>query len=91
MELLALQQPIAGDLRFITTAMKITPDLERIADHAVNIAEQALELNSEPPLSPFVDLPLMAQRAQEMVRGALDALATTYTPPETACHSSSSL
>jgi len=73
MELLALQQPLARDLRFITTAMKITPDLERIADHAVNIGERALELNEEPPLAAAVDLPLMAQRAQEMVRGALDA------------------
>jgi len=73
MELLALQQPMARDLRFITTAMKITPDLERIGDHAVNISERALELNEEPPLQAMVDLPLMATRAQEMVRGALDA------------------
>jgi len=73
MELLALRQPLASDLRFITTAMKITPDLERIADYAVNISERALELNQEPPLTAVVDLPLMAQRAQEMVRGALDA------------------
>jgi len=74
METLALQQPMAGDLRFITTAMKITPDLERIADHAVNISERALELNDEPALDVLVDIPFMAQRAQEMVRGALDAL-----------------
>jgi phosphate transport system protein len=73
-ETLALQQPMAGDLRFITTAMKITPDLERIADHAVNISERALELNDEPALDVLVDIPFMAQRAQEMVRGALDAL-----------------
>jgi len=73
LELLALQQPMARDLRFITTAMKIAPDLERIADHAVNISERTLELNAEPPLGPIVDLPLMAVRAQEMVRGALDA------------------
>jgi len=74
METLALQQPMAGDLRFITTAMKITPDLERIADHAVNISERALELNDEAALDVLVDIPFMAQRAQEMVRGALDAL-----------------
>jgi len=70
---LARQQPMAGDLRFLTTAMKITPDLERIADHAVNISERVMELNEEPPLKALVDLPLMASRAQEMVRGALDA------------------
>jgi len=73
MEALALHQPMARDLRFLTTAMKITPDLERIADHAVNISERATELNSEAPLNPLIDIPLMARRAQEMVRGALDA------------------
>ncbi len=72
-EILALQQPMASDFRFITTAMKITPDLERIADHAVNISERALELNEEPALTALVDIPFMAQRAQEMVRGVLDA------------------
>jgi phosphate transport system protein len=72
-ELLARNQPLAGDLRFITTAIKITPDLERIADHAVNIAERVLELIEEPPLRALVDLPQMAQRAQAMLRGALDA------------------
>ena len=73
MEALALHQPMARDLRFLATAMKITPDLERIADHAVNISERAAELNSEAPLNPLIDIPLMARRAQEMVRGALDA------------------
>jgi phosphate transport system protein len=73
LEILARHQPMARDLRFITTAMKITPDLERIGDHAVNISERALELNEEPPLRALVDIPLMAMRAQEMVRGALDA------------------
>jgi phosphate transport system protein len=73
LEILARHQPMAGDLRFLATAMKITPDLERIADHAVNISERVLELNEEPPLQASVDLPLMAARAQEMVRGALDA------------------
>lgn len=72
-ELLGLHQPMAVDLRFITTAMKITPDLERIADHAVNISERALELNELPPMPTIVDLPEMAQSAQRMVRGALDA------------------
>jgi phosphate transport system protein len=73
MEVLALQQPLASDLRFIATAMKITPDLERIGDHAVNISERAIELNEEPALKAVVDIGLMAQRAQEMVRRALDA------------------
>ncbi len=72
-DLLARNQPMARDLRFITTAMKVTPDLERIADHAVNVSERAMELNEEPPLNALVDIPWMAARAQEMVRGALDA------------------
>jgi len=73
MEILALHQPFARDLRFVTTAMKITTDLERIADLAVNMCERATELNREPQLKPFIDIPLMGQRAQEMVRGALNA------------------
>ncbi len=73
MEMLALHQPFAGDLRFVTTAMKITTDLERIGDLAGNIAERAIELNEEPRLKPLVDIPLMARRAEEMVHGALDA------------------
>jgi len=72
-EILARHQPMAGDLRFVATAMKITPDLERIADHSVNISERAVELNEEPPLDAPVDMQLMATRAQQMVRGALDA------------------
>jgi len=73
-ELLALHQPTAGDLRFLTTAMKIVTDLERIGDQAVNIAQRALELNQEPQLKPYIDLPRMAERAQRMVKGSLDAL-----------------
>jgi phosphate transport system protein len=72
-ELLALHQPAAGDLRFITTAMKIVTDLERIGDQAVNIAQRALELNAEPQLKPYIDLPRMAERAQRMVKESLDA------------------
>ena len=60
-KLLALHQPAARDLRFITTALKITTDLERIGDMAVNICERALELNEEPPLKPYIDIPRMAQ------------------------------
>jgi phosphate transport system protein len=72
-ELLALHQPAAGDLRFITTAMKIVTDLERIGDQAVNIAQRGLELHQEPQLKPYIDLPRMAERAQRMVKESLDA------------------
>jgi len=71
--LIALRQPMARNLRFITTAMKITTDLERMGDLAENIAERAIELNEEPLLKPYVNIPKMAVIAQEMVRGALDA------------------
>ena len=71
--LLALYQPAAGDLRFITTAMKIVTDLERIGDQAVNIAQRTLELNQEPQLKPYIDLPRMAEQAQRMVKESLDA------------------
>jgi phosphate transport system protein len=71
--LLALHQPAAGDLRFITTAMKIVTDLERMGDQAVNIAQRVLELNREQQLKPYIDLPRMAERAQRMVKESLDA------------------
>ncbi|MFI5293970.1 MAG: phosphate signaling complex protein PhoU [Thermodesulfovibrionales bacterium] len=71
--LIALRQPMAGDLRFITTAMKITTDLERMGDLGVNIAERALELNQEPILKPYIDIPKMREIAQGMTRDALDA------------------
>ena len=63
----------ARDLRLITTAMKITTDLESIGDLAVDIAERTLELNEEPQLKPYIDIPRMAEIAQGMVRDALDA------------------
>ena len=72
-ELLALNQPTAGDLRFITTAMKIVTDLERIGDQAVNIAQRTVELNREPQLKPYIDLPRMSEQAQRMVKDSLDA------------------
>jgi len=72
-DFLALHQPAAGDLRFITTAMKIVTDLERIGDQAMNIARRVLELNQEPRLKPYIDLSRMAQRAQAMVKESLDA------------------
>lgn len=71
--LIALRQPKAKDLRFITMAMKITTDLERMGDLAVNIAERALELNQEPVLKPYIDIPKMRSIAQRMTRDALDA------------------
>lgn len=71
--LLALMQPMAGDLRFITTAMKVTTDLERIGDNAVNIAERALELNKEPILKPYIDIPMMSSIAQGMIRDTIEA------------------
>jgi phosphate transport system protein len=71
--LLALHQPAARDLRFITTALKITTDLERIGDMAVNICERALELNVEPQLKPYIDIPRMAQTSERMIRESLDA------------------
>ena len=73
LRLLALRQPAAKDLRFITMAIKINYDLERIGDMAVNISERALELNEEPQLKPYVDLPRMAIIVQQMVRESLDA------------------
>jgi phosphate transport system protein len=72
-ELLALHQPAAGDLRFLTTAMKIVTDLERIGDQAVNIAQRVLDLNQEAQVKPYIDLPRMAERAQTMVKQSLDA------------------
>ncbi len=72
-ELLALQTPVASDLRLITSAMKINNDLERMADHAVNIAQKTLELNREKPLKPLIDIPRMAELAQAMVKNAIDA------------------
>jgi phosphate transport system protein len=73
LRLLALHQPTAGDLRLITTGLKITTDLERIGDMAVNICERAMELNTEAQLKPFIDIPRMADVAQAMVRQCLDA------------------
>lgn len=72
-ELIAMMQPAASDLRFVTTMMKITPDLERIADLAGDVCERAIELNREPELTTLVNIPRLAQVAQEMVHDALDS------------------
>ena len=73
LKLLATQNPMASDLRLITAAMKINADLERIGDQAVNIAENANQLLGQPPLKPLLDLPRMAEIAQQMTRDSLDA------------------
>lgn len=72
-EILALQQPAAHDLRFVISVAKITPILERIGDHAGSIAEAAIILNNEPQLQSYVDFSLMAETAASMLRTALDA------------------
>ena len=71
--ILALRQPTAIDLRFITTAIKITGHLERIGDMAVNIAEKAIQLIEEPQLKPYIDLPRMADLVGEMIKNSLDS------------------
>jgi len=73
LKLLALRQPAARDLRFITTAIKINYDLERIGDMAVNICERVQELNQEPILKPYIDLPMMAETVQTMLKESLEA------------------
>ncbi len=72
-KLLALHQPAARDLRLITTALKITTDLERIGDSARHVAERAVELAAELPIKPYIDLPRMAELARDMVHKSLDA------------------
>jgi len=74
LRLLALYQPTAADLRFITASILINSNLERIADQAVNIAERALELNLQPILKPLIDIPRMSRIAEEMTMKSLDAL-----------------
>jgi len=71
--ILALEQPVARDLRFIATGMKIVKDIERIGDIAVNIGERAIELIQEPELKRLVDLPIMAEAAQKILKESLDA------------------
>lgn len=72
-DIIVLRQPAARDLRFVMSVAKITPVLERIADHACNIARTALDLNDEPQLKAYIDLPKMAEHASSMLRSALDA------------------
>lgn len=72
--LLALRQPAARDLRFITTAIKITGHLERIGDMAANIAEKVVILNDLPQIKPYIDLPRMVEISRGMIRKSLDAM-----------------
>src|ERR1041385_1479825 len=71
--ILALEQPVARDLRFIATAMKIVKDIEQIGDIAVNIAERSIELIQEPELKRLIALPIMTEAAQRMFKESLDA------------------
>jgi len=72
-KLLALHQPMAADLRFITSAMRINTELERIGDLAVNIAERVRSLNEEPQLKPYIDIPRMAEITKGMLKDVIDA------------------
>jgi phosphate transport system protein len=72
-EILAREQPVASDLRFITTAMKIVGDIERIGDNGANIARRALEIMKEPELKPVIDVPIAARAAQRILKESLDA------------------
>jgi phosphate transport system protein len=78
--ILALRQPAASDLRFITTALKIVVDLERMGDLAVNVAERALDLNQAPPLGPMHELSRIAELAEAQLKKALDAFVTGDVP-----------
>jgi phosphate transport system protein len=71
--IIALRQPAASDLRLIIAALKIIKDLERVGDIAVNVAERVIELNAEPQLKPYIDLPRMVDAVQAMIRDSLDA------------------
>jgi phosphate transport system protein len=73
LELLALRQPAARDLRFITLALKIVTDLERIGDQCANMAKRVREINEEPPIKPYIDIPRMAAWTEIMLKEALDA------------------
>ena len=72
-DLLATQQPVAGDLRLLVSSLKINADLERIGDHAVNIAEAAERMSRFRPFKPWIDVPYMAEIARGMLQEALDA------------------
>ena len=73
LDLIALHQPMAGDLRFITTAIKMNAELERIGDLAVDVAQRALDISDKPLLKPLVDIPRLAEVAKRMIAGAIES------------------
>jgi phosphate transport system protein len=79
LDLIALHQPMAGDLRFITTAIKLNAELERIGDLAVDVAQRALELSGKPELKPLVDIPRLAEISKRMTGQAIEAFVKSDT------------
>ncbi len=79
LELIALHQPMAGDLRFITTAIKLNAELERIGDLAVDVAQRALDISGKPLLKPLEDIPRLADLARTMTGGAIEAFVKSDT------------
>ncbi|MBZ4644214.1 MAG: phosphate transport system protein [Deferribacteres bacterium] len=73
LRVLALYEPKAIDLRYVTTALRIVVDLERIGDHCVDIAKEIININKYPPIKPYIDIPNMAKIAGEMIKASLDA------------------
>ena len=73
-DLIAVQQPVASDLRLLITTLHVSMELERIGDYAEGIGKISLRMGNEPPVKPLVDIPRMAQKASAMLRDALDAL-----------------
>jgi phosphate transport system protein len=71
--ILALHQPVARDLRFLTAAIKINSDLERMGDLAINIIQRSISLFNQPPVKPLIDIPLMSRLVESMVRRSLDS------------------
>jgi phosphate transport system protein len=78
-DILALRQPMGPDLRFVTTAIKIIDNLERMGDMAVNICERVIDIAAEPRLKAYLDIPRMADIAKQMLKGSLDAFVTRNT------------
>ena len=73
-ELIATQQPMAGDLRALVTVLSVVSDLERMGDYAEGIGKISLLMGDEPPIKPLIDIPLMAEKAKKMLEGSLEAL-----------------
>jgi len=80
LEIVATQQPLAGDLRTIVSVLHITVDLERMGDHAEGIAKIAILLADDPPLKPYIDIPRMAEIATDMLQGSIEAFRDRDTP-----------